>query len=412
MPRIGGIASFDDVVPRERVVATAPPLVGGGDLSVDRNLSVSIGTSAGTVASGNDARLNNARSWSLFTGNPTGGQVPTWNGSVFVPQSPSSSGSFTITTTKTANYTVGVGEFVPVDTSAGVVVLTLPTNPGAGIRVGWKLVTAGNTLTVACGGSDVFTKPGSTTTSVTAVLTGQGAIAQYDPTNHVWIIEADDLPLSELDARYAASGSIGGGGVPDATTSAKGIVQLAGDLGGNASAPLVINGEKTTRKSTAATPIANGYIGADASGLTPAALLPAATASSSGIMVLGGDLGGTAAAPTLIRRAPVGGIYAPAYTATLTPAPGSGVHMRVAACTGNVALAAPTAGGVDGQRYLIELQMTSTTARTVTLDPTYEIGANVTSRSIAPTGTATVWVYIGLVLRNTTWRVLAVDAGS
>lgn len=409
MPRIGGVASLDNVVPSTRTITTTTPLTGGGDLTADRTITVPVGTTSGTVASGADTRFTNARPWSLFTGNPGIGQVPVWNGATFVPANQSaSSGAFTVTTTKTAAYTIGSGEYVPVNTSAGAVTLTLPAGPADGTRVGWKIVLAGNTLAVACAGADVFTRPGSGVTSVTGVLSGQGAIAQYDATRAVWLVQADALPLAQLDARYMAAGFA----TPDATTGSKGVVQLAGDLGGNAASPVVVNGEKTTNKSTAATPVPNGYLGVDSTGLAPTTLLPAATPTTSGILTLAGDFGGTSATPTVIRRAPVGGIYAPTYAASMAPAPGTGVHMRVTGVSGNLAIGPPVSGGVDGQRYLIELQMTSTTNRTVTLDPTYELGLNVTSRSIAPTGTATVWVYIGLILRGSTWRILAVDAGA
>lgn len=409
MPRIGGLASLDNIVPTTRTITTSAPLTGGGDLSVDRTITVPVGTTSGTVASGADPRLTNSRPWSLFTGNPGIGQVPVWNGATFVPANQSaSSGGLTVTTTKTAAYTINVGEYVPVNVSGGAVTLTLPNAPTDGARVGWKIVQAGNTLAVACSGSDVFTRPGSGVTSVTGVLLGQSATAQYDSARAVWLIVAGDLPLAQLDARYQAAGY----STPDATTGTKGIVQLAGDLGGNAAAPVVVNGEKTTNKSVVGTLVPNGYIGAGSDGLTPAPLLPSATSSGQGIIALAGDLGGASGSPTIIRRAPVGGIYAPTYAASLTPQPGNGVHMRVSAVSGNLAIGAPAGSGADGQRYLIELQMTGTTNRTITLDPSYELGLNVTSRSIAPSGTATVWVYIGLILRNTTWRVLAVDAGA
>src|SRR3954449_12541947 len=87
MPRIGGTLAFADVVPDERTITTTAPLTGGGDLSADRVLGIAVGTAAGTVAAGNDSRMNNARAWSLYSGTATTvGQVPTWNGSAFTPQ--------------------------------------------------------------------------------------------------------------------------------------------------------------------------------------------------------------------------------------------------------------------------------------------------------------------------------------
>ena len=48
-------------VPTTRSVSSGTGLTGGGDLSSDRTLSVSFGTTAGTSAEGNDSRLSNAR---------------------------------------------------------------------------------------------------------------------------------------------------------------------------------------------------------------------------------------------------------------------------------------------------------------------------------------------------------------
>jgi hypothetical protein len=208
--------------------------------------------------------------WGLYGGGtPSSGQVLSWNGTAYVPTT--SSSKYTVTATKTAAYTVNAGEYVPVDTSSAAVVLTLPSSPPDGTSLGWKLTTAGNALTVACSGTDVFTKPGSGVTSVSATLPGQGALAQYNATNHVWLILADDLPLAQLDARYTAAGTAaswnlyaggapspgqvpawngtayvpttvsggGGGTVSDATTTSRGVVQLAGALGGTAAAPTV-----------------------------------------------------------------------------------------------------------------------------------------------------------------------------
>lgn len=48
-------------VPTSRAISSGTGLTGGGDLSVDRTLSVVYGTTAGTSAQGNDSRLSNAR---------------------------------------------------------------------------------------------------------------------------------------------------------------------------------------------------------------------------------------------------------------------------------------------------------------------------------------------------------------
>lgn len=120
-----------------------------------------------------------------------------------------------------------------------------------------------------------------------------------------------------------------GGSVSDATTSAKGIVQLAGDLGGTAAAPTVpglagkaalVHGHVSTQITDASTiglqvltatdaPTLRGYIGAGTSNLVIGTTTgtakdgawspPDATNVIKGLVTLSGDLGGTATAPTV-----------------------------------------------------------------------------------------------------------------
>ncbi|MCW6003865.1 hypothetical protein K1W54_04610 [Micromonospora sp. CPCC 205371] len=54
-------------VPTSRLVNTTAPLTGGGDLTADRTLGVSVGTSAGTVAAGDDSRITGAEQRSTLT---------------------------------------------------------------------------------------------------------------------------------------------------------------------------------------------------------------------------------------------------------------------------------------------------------------------------------------------------------
>lgn len=54
-------------VPTSRTVSTTAPLTGGGDLSADRTLGVDVGTAAGTVAAGDDARIVGAQQRSTLT---------------------------------------------------------------------------------------------------------------------------------------------------------------------------------------------------------------------------------------------------------------------------------------------------------------------------------------------------------
>jgi hypothetical protein len=109
----------------------------------------------------------------------------------------------TPTAVKTSGYTAAAGDFVPCDTTGGSFTVTLPTAPADLTAVGIKQVTQGgtNTVTVACGGSDVFNKAGGSASGTLALL-AQGMLLQYKASLGVWYVMSDDLPLPQLDGRY------------------------------------------------------------------------------------------------------------------------------------------------------------------------------------------------------------------
>jgi hypothetical protein len=114
--------------------------------------------------------------------------------------------ALTPTAVKTANYNAAAGDLVPVDTTSGNITITLPTAPADKTQVGVKMVTQASTnhVTVNTGGSDVINKTGGST-SGTVTLLNQFVIYQYASATGIWYAE-DALPLSGLDARYAATG--------------------------------------------------------------------------------------------------------------------------------------------------------------------------------------------------------------
>jgi hypothetical protein len=114
------------------------------------------------------------------------------------------------TAVKTSAYTAAANEFVLVDTTSGNVPITLPTAPADKARVGVKHVVRGGTNTVGLvlGGSDVLNVAGGAQTA-TLTLLNQAAILQYQTTGAIWLVVSSDLSLSQLDARFAATGSGG-----------------------------------------------------------------------------------------------------------------------------------------------------------------------------------------------------------
>ena len=58
---IGLQAALDGKAPTTRAITAGAGLTGGGDLTANRTLAVSYGTTAGTAAQGNDTRLSDAR---------------------------------------------------------------------------------------------------------------------------------------------------------------------------------------------------------------------------------------------------------------------------------------------------------------------------------------------------------------
>jgi hypothetical protein len=116
-----------------------------------------------------------------------------------------------------------------------------------------------------------------------------------------YVKPAGGIPETDLDSNVQTKLNTGGS-VGDATSSVKGVVQLAGDLGGTATVPTVPG--LANKISTSARGAANGVAALDGTGRVPVAQLPAgyqadATTTSKGIVQLAGDLGGTAAAPTV-----------------------------------------------------------------------------------------------------------------
>jgi hypothetical protein len=111
------------------------------------------------------------------------------------------------TSVKTSAYTASPGNFVPVDASGGNVIITLPTAPADESRIEIKMINTNGsyTVTVNTGGSDVFNITSGSTTAILSLL-NQAVMLQYDAGTSIWYVQSDDIPLSQLDARYPQTG--------------------------------------------------------------------------------------------------------------------------------------------------------------------------------------------------------------
>ena len=111
----------------------------------------------------------------------------------------------TVVNVVSVNYTALINQFVPVNTAAGSVTITLPAAPVDGSRCGAKQVVriVPNTVTIAASGTDTFNTP-TGPTAVTLSGLNQAAIFQYVAAAGLWINISDDVPLSQTTSRSIA----------------------------------------------------------------------------------------------------------------------------------------------------------------------------------------------------------------
>jgi hypothetical protein len=88
--------------------------------------------------------------------------------------------------------TANAGDLVKLDSSGGTITVNLAAAPADGSRIGILLVTAGNSVTVNLGGSDVWNVAGVTTPKTLATA-GQYLEIQYQTTGAIWLVKQDVL---------------------------------------------------------------------------------------------------------------------------------------------------------------------------------------------------------------------------
>lgn len=126
--------------------------------------------------------------------------------------------------TITGAYTAAPYDLVLADATSVGLTVTLPAAPADRTRVAVKKTdTTINTVTIRPGGADTFTVPGGPV-AATLTVPSQAVQFQYVAATGVWVGVSNDLPLAQLDARYAKAGStapvgIAAGFWPTGTTS-------------------------------------------------------------------------------------------------------------------------------------------------------------------------------------------------
>jgi hypothetical protein len=110
-------------------------------------------------------------------------------------------GGLTATTVKTANYTAAAGDYIPVDTTAGTITITLPAAPPDGTQIAIKQIAGGNTTSIVRSGSAVFNVAAGAT-SLTLSATGIGVQLRYNAATSIWY-SLDSFPLSAVGSAFA-----------------------------------------------------------------------------------------------------------------------------------------------------------------------------------------------------------------
>lgn len=177
----------DTAVQPTRMLTAGTGLTGGGDLSADRTLAVTYGTTSGTAAQGNDSRITgaeqvaNKNAANGYAGADAAGRVAAAN-STLVPQIQALSFSSTLT------IDASTGSLFRV-TLTGPMTLANPTNPADGQRILVQLTQDGTGSRVLTLGS-AFNVGGLTVTLSTAANKVDFLLAQYRSAATKWDVLA------------------------------------------------------------------------------------------------------------------------------------------------------------------------------------------------------------------------------
>jgi hypothetical protein len=207
--------------------------------------------------------------------------------------------NFGATVTKTADFSALANNRYSVDATAGNITANLPASGTQGYVI--FIQKSDSTTNIVNMSGNINGNSGSTLPLRTQL---QGKLLEWDGTS-TWNVIAGDLSLPALDARYVSTtGAVTSvaGRTGAVVLAESDITNLTTDLAakaalasptftGTPAAPTATAGTNTTQLATTA------FVTSAISAATPAD----ATTSSKGVIQLAGDLGGTAAAPTNLQ---------------------------------------------------------------------------------------------------------------
>lgn len=192
----GNDSRITGAVQSTRLITAGTGLTGGGDLSADRTLTVAYGSSAGTAAQGNDARLSDARTPTAHAASHAVG-----GSDALTPRAIGARLDLVPTGNKTAAYTAALGELVFVDATAGPITITLPPLAvGACVAVK-KVDASANVVTVQVAASPAGQTIGGQAAATTTISTQYQIVELAYNTATNWAIVGGQLALPSLDAR-------------------------------------------------------------------------------------------------------------------------------------------------------------------------------------------------------------------
>lgn len=288
--------------------------------------------------------------------------------------------SLTPTAVKTGNYTANPGDSVPVDTTSGVVTVTLPNAPASLSTVAVQHVKGGNAVTVAAAGSDVFQVAGGTTTRSLAVTDGLLWVL-YN--GGIWYIIAGTPATISLDAIAAA--------VPTAADWSNNSHKITSLANGSAAQDAAAFGQLAS----ASSPLALSKGGTGTSAGSAAALL-----STLGAAALAGATFTGWTAPAVVA-------LTDAATIAVNAALGNDFRVTLG---GNRTLGAPS-NPVDGQRIDFQITQDATGSRTLAYNAVYSFSTGLPSPTLTTTANKTD--LLGFIYNATKakWLFVAFVAG-